>query len=62
MEVRPFRRLRIVEAWLTDRLHNAAASRASQVLTPASAAQPQPLPQIARLVSNYNQEQVDLFL
>jgi hypothetical protein len=60
-DVRPFRRLRIVESLLTDRLHNAGSSQASQILTPASAAQPQPLPQSARLVSNYSQEQVDGF-
>jgi hypothetical protein len=60
-DVRPFRRLRIVESWLTDRLHNAGSSQASQILTPASAAPPQPLPQSARLVSNYSQEQVDAF-
>jgi hypothetical protein len=46
VEIRPFRRLRIVESWLTDRLHNAAASQA----------------QSARLVSNYSQQQVDVFL
>jgi hypothetical protein len=62
VEVRPFRRLRIVESWLTDRLHNSASSAAGQVFTPASVAPPQPSPQSARLVSNYNQEQVDLFL
>ena len=56
VELRPFRRLRIVESWLTDRLHNTAASRASQVLAPALAAQPQPPAEGARLVSNYNLE------
>jgi len=62
VEVRPFRRLRMVESWLTDRLHDAGSSRSSQVLTPVSAAQPQSPPERTRLVSNYNQEQVDLFL
>ena len=62
VEVRPFRRLRIVESWLTDRLHNASSSSASQIITPPPATQP-PLPaQNAALVSNYSQEQVDLFL
>ena len=49
------------QSWLTDRLHNAGASQASQILEPAPATQPQLLPQSARLVSNYSQEQVDLF-
>jgi len=60
-EVRPSRRVRIVQSWLTDRLHNAGSSQASQVVVPASSTLPQPLPQSARLVSNYSQEQVDLF-
>ncbi len=62
VEVRPFRRMRVIESWLTDRLHNAAASSASQLITPVSAAQPQPPSQSTRLVSNYNHEQVDLLL
>src|SRR5262249_26836170 len=62
VEVRPLRRLRIVESWLTDRMHNAGSSRANQLLTPASVPQPQSEAQSARLVSNYNQEQVDLSL
>jgi hypothetical protein len=62
VEVRPFRRVRVIESWLTDRLHNAASSRASQVLTPAPAVTPQLPLQNSRLVSNYNQEQIDLFL
>jgi hypothetical protein len=62
VEVRPFRRLRIVQSWLTDRLHTAGSSQASQVLIPAAVSQTQPLPQIARLVSNYSQEQVDVLL
>ncbi len=61
VEVRPLRRLRIVQFWMTDRLHNSASSQASQIRMPASVAEQQPLPQSARLVSNYSQEQVDVF-
>ena len=61
VELRPFRRLRFVQSWLTDRLHNAGASQASQILVPAPATPPQLLPQSTRLLSNYSQEQVDLF-
>jgi hypothetical protein len=61
VELRPLRRLRIVESWLTDRLHNAASTQASQILVPASIVQPQPPLQSFGLVTNYNQEQVDLF-
>jgi hypothetical protein len=54
--------VRIIESWLTDRLHNSGASTASQVLTPPSVPQTQPLPQSSRLVSNYSQEQVDVLI
>jgi len=62
VEIRPLRRVRIIESWLTDRLHNSGSSRGTEILTPVSAGQPQPSPQSARLVSNYNQQQVDVLL
>ena len=60
VEVRPFRRLRILQSWMTDRLHTGSASLSSQILTPATVVIPT-TPQSARLVSNYSQEQVDVF-
>jgi hypothetical protein len=60
-EVRPLRRLRIRQSWLTDRLHDDGSSQAGQILTPATAIAPRPLPQNTRLVSNYSQEQMDVF-
>jgi hypothetical protein len=60
-EIRPLRRVRIIESWLTDRFHNSGSSQTSQLLTPASA-QPQLSPQSSRLVSNYNQQQVDVLI
>jgi len=61
-ELRPFSRLRIVESWLTDRLHNAASGQLTdQILsgaTPVAAVNPF----TDRLVLNYNQQQVDAFL
>ena len=57
-EIRPFRRLRIREAWLTDRLHNASTSQAVQTLTPAPANQPTLPFESTRLVSVYNQQEV----
>ena len=58
-ELRPTRRVRVIESFSTDRLHNASfASLAQNVITPPLA------PVIAdftdRLVTNYNQQQVDV--
>jgi len=60
VEVRPFRRLRVLQSWMTDRLHSTSNASSSQILTPATVVVPTP-PQSARLVSNYSQEQVDVF-
>lgn len=58
-ELRPVRRLRVIESWLTDRLHNASsAGLTSQILTPAMAAQAADFAD--RLVWNYNQQQIDV--
>jgi hypothetical protein len=58
VEIRPFRRVRIRESWLTDRLHNATSSQARQVLTPVSSTQPQLPFETARLTTNYSQEEI----
>ena len=61
-EIRPFRRLRILESWTTDRLHNASSTffaeqillsgnKTSALLNPAA---------YDRAVWNYNQQQVDV--
>ena len=63
-ELRPFRRLRIVEAWMTDRLHNSASSfLTEQLLLSGGAGTQTPLPLgfANLLVMNYNQQQVDAF-
>jgi hypothetical protein len=64
-EMRPLKRLRIIESWMTDRLHNApfglltdrllggTAGTAGTVLTDPAL--------IDHLVVNYNQEQIDAF-
>jgi hypothetical protein len=58
-ELRPLKRLRILESWLTDRMHGASSEASNQVLntTPAT--------QIATalassLVTNYNQQEIQL--
>ena len=58
-ELRPFKRLRVIESWTTDRLHNASfASLNQQILTPAAAALITDFSD--RLVMNYSQEQLDV--
>ena len=59
-ELRPFRRLRILESWQTNRLHNAGSALLLQTLLVDGN---QPLPPEAfadRLVFNYNRQQVDV--
>ena len=64
-ELRPLRRLRIVESWLTDRYHDASFGLFSQLFMPAgttsgsaSVSNSSTLPD--RQVVNYNQQQVDV--
>ena len=61
-EIRPVRRLRIVESWMTDRFHDAGFGLFSQIFqplaggTPVTAANPLQTEQVV----NYNQQQLDL--
>ena len=55
-ELRPFRKLRIVESWMTDRYHDASFGLFTAQFVPATTQQTA-LPE--QQVVNYNQEQVD---
>jgi len=56
-EIRPVKKLRVIESWMTDRLHNASSGALNQqVLDPAQALVTN---FVDRLVMNYNREQVD---
>ena len=61
LEARPLKRLRLVEYWSTDRLHNAASS----LLTEQYLATGSPFlttdPGADRLVLNYNEQQLEAF-
>lgn len=59
-EIRPFSRLRIVESWLTDRLHNTASASSSDVLSRQSSSQNIGALLASSLVTNYNQQQIDV--
>jgi hypothetical protein len=60
-EIRPLKRMRIVESWLTDRLHDAGSSPSADTLalTGESIALSSLL--ATTLASNYSQEAVDIF-
>jgi hypothetical protein len=60
-EIRPFKRVRIVESWLTDRLHDAGSAATTQALLLAGASVPLSSLIDSTLVSNYSQEAVDVF-
>jgi hypothetical protein len=60
-EIRPFKRVRIVESWLTDRLHDAGSAATAQTLffTGSSLALSSLI--ASTLVTNYSQEAIDVF-
>ena len=61
-EMRPWKRLRLTETWLTDRLHNAASSSENQVLTTGAGSAISLSEALASsLVTNYNQAEIDVF-
>ena len=60
-EIRPFRRVRIVQSWLTDRLHNAGSAASTQTLTSTGASQQIAALLASSLVTNYSQDELDIF-
>lgn len=55
VEAGPWRRVRVVQSWLTDRLHHAGSLTMFQTITTTS-----PFSQWTRLVSNYNQQETEV--
>ena len=60
-EIRPMRRLRVVQSWLTDRLHNAGSAASTQTLSGATASEQMAALLASSLVTNYSQEEIDVF-
>jgi hypothetical protein len=60
-EIRPFKNVRIVESWLTDRLHDAGSAAATQALVSAGGSTAFSSLLASTLASNYNQEEIDIF-
>ena len=60
-ELRPWRRLRIVESWMTDRFHDAASSFVTQQILLGGAGPNQTIPNALSYGQfvNYNQQQTD---
>ena len=60
-ELRPFRRMRIIETWFTDRLHNASSAFLSeQILLSGTNTIPRTGYFTDRTVWNYNQQEIDV--
>jgi hypothetical protein len=60
-EIRPLRRVRIVESWLTDRLHDSGSANSQQALSGLGASAQMAALLTSSLVTNYNQQEVDVF-
>jgi hypothetical protein len=61
-DMRPLRRLRITESWLTDRLHNTGSAASSNLLMVApNEVELMSALLASSLVTNYNQAEVDVF-
>jgi hypothetical protein len=60
-EIRPVHRIRIVESWLTDRLHNTGSASSNQILSGAGVSQQTAALLASSLATNYNQQEIDVF-
>jgi hypothetical protein len=60
-EIRPLKRVRVTESWLTDRMHDAGNSSSVQTIVPVGGAQQTALLLQSSLVSDYNQIETNLF-
>jgi hypothetical protein len=59
-EVRPHRNLRILQSWMTDRLHNSGAAASSQLLAGAGFSQAGAAQLTSSLITNYNQVETNV--
>jgi len=58
-EIRPFRKLRVIPSWLTDRMHSNGSSAISQSLTTAGGLIPIDSLLSSALATNYNQTEIN---
>jgi hypothetical protein len=59
-EIRPLRRVRIVQSWVTDRLHNAGSATSTQTLAGTGVSEQMAALLASSLVTNYSQEEIDI--
>jgi hypothetical protein len=59
-EIRPIRKVRILQSWLTDRLHNAGSANSIERLTGTTVSQVTAAMLSAGLITNYNQVETDV--
>ena len=59
-EIRPLKRIRVTESWLTDRMHDSGNSASTQTTVPTNGAQTA-LALASSLASNYNQTETNLY-
>jgi hypothetical protein len=60
-EIRPLHRIRIVESWLTDRLHSAGSAASNQLLSGVGVSLPMTALLASSIATNYNQQEIDVF-
>jgi hypothetical protein len=60
-EIRPMRRVRIIESWLTDRLHDSSSAASTQALVPLGISGQTSALLASSLATSYNQVEVNLF-
>jgi hypothetical protein len=59
--MRPLRRVRITESWMTDRLHNSGAASSNQLISGTGISEQTAALLASSLATNYNQAEGDLF-
>jgi len=60
-EIRPLHRLRIVETWLTDRLHSAGSASSNQLSSGVGVSVQMTALLASSIATNYNQQEIDVF-
>ena len=60
-EIRPHRRVRLIETWLTDRMHNSGSAGQNNTLTNETLSEQITAALSSSLVNNYNQVESDIF-
>ncbi len=60
-EIRPMKKMRVTESWLTDRLHDSGSASTVQTLTALTGSQQMAALLASSLANNYNQAEMNVF-